>query len=142
MTTSLKPFVLALAALAVACGDDANGSAETGETDSSSTDASTTDAPTTDTPTGGTTADTTGTDPSSTGSVDTDEGSSGEDDSTGDVPELSNIDKAVALIDAFETGDPTALDYVSESYIQHNLAFPDGKDVLVGLLAGIGRAHV
>lgn len=136
MTTSLKPFALAFAALAVACGDDASGSAEAGETGSTSADASATDTPTTESPTSGTTADTTGTDPGSTGSVDTDDGSSGEDDSTGDAPEVSNVDKAVALIEAFETGDPAALDYVSESYIQHNLAFPDGKEVLAGLLAG------
>lgn len=51
---------------------------------------------------------------------------------------LDNEEKALALIAAFETGDTTALAYVSdEQYIQHNLAFPDGKGVLEGLLTGV-----
>ena len=50
--------------------------------------------------------------------------------------QLSNSEKALALIDALETGDTKALDYVSESYTQHNLSFPDGKAVIAGLLTG------
>ncbi|MEL7340316.1 MAG: hypothetical protein AAGM67_07510, partial [Bacteroidota bacterium] len=51
--------------------------------------------------------------------------------------QLSNEEKALALIEAFETGDTLALDYVSDSiYIQHNLAFPSGKGVLEGLITG------
>ena len=47
--------------------------------------------------------------------------------------ELTNKEKAVALVKAFETGSSKVLDYVSdEKYIQHNLAFPDGKNAIVG----------
>lgn len=50
---------------------------------------------------------------------------------------LSNEEKALALIEAFETGDSTVLDYISdEQYIQHNLDFPDGKEVLRGFFTG------
>jgi len=47
--------------------------------------------------------------------------------------ELTNKEKAVALVEAFETGSSKVLDYVSdEKYIQHNLSFPDGKNAIVG----------
>ena len=50
---------------------------------------------------------------------------------------LTNEEKALALIDAFNTGDSTALDYVSDSmYIQHNLSVPDGKDAIKGFFPG------
>ena len=53
------------------------------------------------------------------------------------IAQLSNEEKALALIDAFETGDTLALSYISDSiYIQHNLAFPTGKAVLAGLITG------
>lgn len=55
----------------------------------------------------------------------------------GSTAALSNEEKAQALIKAFETGDTTTLAYVSDdTYIQHNLAVPDGKAVLNGFLAG------
>lgn len=47
--------------------------------------------------------------------------------------ELSNKEKAKAVIKAYETGSSKVLDYISdEQYIQHNLNFPDGKEVLKG----------
>lgn len=58
-----------------------------------------------------------------------------DDDNT--VTITSNQDKAIALIKAFETGDQTALNYVSDAtYIQHNLSFPDGKAVLNSFITG------
>lgn len=57
--------------------------------------------------------------------------------STSAFAQLSNEEKAIALIAAFETGDQTALDYVSDDmYIQHNLSAPDGKDFLNNFLTG------
>ncbi len=51
--------------------------------------------------------------------------------------ELSNKEKAIAIIEAFETGDAAVLEFISdEKYIQHNLNFPDGKDVLKGFFQG------
>ena len=46
---------------------------------------------------------------------------------------MSNADKAIAVIKSFTTGDQTAiLEYVSdETYIQHNLRVPDGREVVV-----------
>ena len=47
--------------------------------------------------------------------------------------ELSNKDKVVALLNSFNTGDKTPIDYInSTKYIQHNLAVGDG-------LAGFGE---
>lgn len=48
--------------------------------------------------------------------------------------ELSNRDKAVAVISSIETGDQNAISYINPNkYIQHNLAVADG-------LAGFGEA--
>ena len=48
-----------------------------------------------------------------------------------------NVAIAQALIRGFETGNPAALDSISdETYIQHNLAFPSGKEVLGGFFTG------
>ncbi|MEM9456721.1 MAG: nuclear transport factor 2 family protein [Myxococcota bacterium] len=124
---------LALLMPLTACVDDANGADDAADTDAD-TNADT--AQTGETSAGTTGAPTTGSDPSGD-ETSADETSTGEpEDSTGEPPELSNIDKAVALIEAFESGDPTALDYVAETYIQHNLEFPDGKGVLAGFLTG------
>lgn len=50
-----------------------------------------------------------------------------------EMMDLTNKEKAVALIEAFATGSSKVLDYVSdEKYIQHNLDFPDGKNILLG----------
>lgn len=47
--------------------------------------------------------------------------------------ELSNKEKAVALIESLETGDQTPVSYINaEKYIQHNLGVEDG-------LAGFGK---
>ncbi len=49
---------------------------------------------------------------------------------------MSNKEKAVAIVEAFETGSSKVLDYISdEKYIQHNLGFPDGKNAIVGFFA-------
>jgi predicted SnoaL-like aldol condensation-catalyzing enzyme/heme-degrading monooxygenase HmoA len=43
--------------------------------------------------------------------------------------ELSNKDKAVALLNSFNTGDTTPISYINpEKYIQHNLAVADGLE--------------
>jgi predicted SnoaL-like aldol condensation-catalyzing enzyme len=54
-------------------------------------------------------------------------------DDSSTTPELTNTEKAKEVIKALETGDATALEkYVSaETYIQHNPAFPDGRQVLI-----------
>ena len=47
--------------------------------------------------------------------------------------ELTNKEKAIAIIKAFETGDSKALNYISDAqYKQHNLAFPEGKEAIKG----------
>ncbi len=49
----------------------------------------------------------------------------------------SNEDKVQALMDAFATGDPDALQYISDDkYIQHNLGVPDGKEGIAGWFNG------
>jgi len=48
----------------------------------------------------------------------------------------TNEEKALALIDAFETGDQAALDYVGTTYINHNLSVPSGPEVLQGFITG------
>ncbi|MEM9719148.1 MAG: T9SS type A sorting domain-containing protein [Bacteroidota bacterium] len=51
--------------------------------------------------------------------------------------ELTHEEKALALIAAFESGDTTALDFVSDdTYINHNLSVPSGKGVLSGFITG------
>lgn len=58
-----------------------------------------------------------------------------DDDNTVSTP--TNSEKALALVTAFETGDPSALAYVSnETYIQHNLHFPSGKEAIEGFFTG------
>ncbi len=43
--------------------------------------------------------------------------------------ELSNKDKAIALLQSFETGDQTAVGYINpDKYIQHNLSVADGLE--------------
>ena len=49
---------------------------------------------------------------------------------------MTNLEKANAIVMAFETGDPSVLDHIDETYIQHNLAFPDGKDAIRGFFSG------
>ncbi len=106
-TTSLAALVMA-GVMAAGCGDN-NGSGGSGGTGGSATG-------------GG------GTGGSATGGTDT--------GGSGGTTALSNEDKALALIGSFESGDPASLAYVSETYKQHNLAFPDGKAVLAGFFTG------
>ncbi|MRX28165.1 hypothetical protein GJS41_08390 [Kangiella sp. HZ709] len=61
--------------------------------------------------------------------------------------ELSNKDKAVALLQSIETGDKTPVSYVNpKSYTQHNLAVADGLagfgEVLQALPKGSAKANV
>lgn len=45
---------------------------------------------------------------------------------------MNNIQKAIALIESFMTGDTEIAEkYVSDNYIQHNLEFFDGKEKLI-----------
>lgn len=49
----------------------------------------------------------------------------------------ANIATAQALVNGFATGDAAALDGISnETYIQHNLSFPSGKEALQGIFTG------
>lgn len=56
--------------------------------------------------------------------------------------EPSTKERAVAVLRALETGDPTAVEqYVSaETYIQHNLAFPDGREAILAALPALEQA--
>lgn len=64
------------------------------------------------------------------------------------MPEqLTNKDKAVAVISSIETGNPEAINYInSNKYIQHNLAVGDGLagfgEVLQQLPKGSAKANV
>jgi hypothetical protein len=52
-----------------------------------------------------------------------------------------NERKAVAVLQSLATGDPTAIEkYVSaDTYTQHNLRFPDGRQTLLDALPMVGR---
>lgn len=55
----------------------------------------------------------------------------------------SNIDKALALINTFATGDTeTARELLDENYIQHNLAYGTGEDAFVASVEGLAAAEV
>lgn len=58
--------------------------------------------------------------------------------------ETRNKDKAVEVLKSFETGDPAAaLKWISaDKYIQHNLAFPSGREALVGAIGQLKGAGV
>ncbi|USD67545.1 nuclear transport factor 2 family protein [Vibrio sp. SCSIO 43136] len=65
----------------------------------------------------------------------------------GSSAELTNKEKAVAVISSIETGDQTAVSYINaESYTQHNLAVADGLagfgEVLHALPKGSAKAQV
>jgi predicted SnoaL-like aldol condensation-catalyzing enzyme len=49
---------------------------------------------------------------------------------------VSNADKAIAVLRSLQSGDSTAIQaYINpDKYIQHNLSFPDGRDVILGAL--------
>ena len=56
---------------------------------------------------------------------------------------MTNIEKALALINTFATGDTeTAKGLLAHGYIQHNLAYGTGADAFVGSVAYLGSAPV
>ena len=56
---------------------------------------------------------------------------------------MTNIEKALALINTFATGDTeTAKGLLAPGYIQHNLAYGTGADAFVGSVAYLGSAPV
>lgn len=58
-------------------------------------------------------------------------------------PKMTNIQKSLALINTFATGDTeTAASLLAEGYIQHNLAYGTGRDAFVGSVAYLGSAPV
>ena len=58
-------------------------------------------------------------------------------------PEMTNIEKAIALINTFASGDTEkAASLLAEGYIQHNLAYGTGRDAFVGSVAYLASAPV
>ena len=58
-------------------------------------------------------------------------------------PKMTNIQKALALINTFATGDTeAAASLLAEGYIQHNLAYGTGRDAFVGSVAYLASAPV
>ena len=58
-------------------------------------------------------------------------------------PKMTNIQKALALINTFATGDTeAATSLLAEGYIQHNLAYGTGRDAFVGSVAYLASAPV
>ena len=58
-------------------------------------------------------------------------------------PKMTNIQKALALINTFATGDTeTAASLLAEGYIQHNLAYGTGRDAFVGSVVYLASAPV
>lgn len=56
-------------------------------------------------------------------------------------PKMTNIQKALALINTFATGDTeAATSLLAEGYIQHNLAYGTGRDAFVGSVAYLASA--
>ncbi|MDO4266754.1 MAG: nuclear transport factor 2 family protein [Eubacteriales bacterium] len=60
-----------------------------------------------------------------------------------DVSQMSQTQKALALINTFTTGDTeTARSLLKDDYIQHNLDFGSGADAFVNAVAGLAQAPV
>lgn len=58
-------------------------------------------------------------------------------------PKMTNIQKALELINTFATGDTeAAARLLAEGYIQHNLAYGTGRDAFVGSVAYLASAPV
>ena len=56
---------------------------------------------------------------------------------------MTNIEKALALINTFATGDTEkAASLLAKGYIQHNLAYGTGRDAFVGSVAWLASAPV
>lgn len=57
-------------------------------------------------------------------------------------PQMTNIQKALELIDTFATGDTkTASSLLAEGYIQHNLAYGTGRDAFLGSVEYLASAE-
>lgn len=64
-------------------------------------------------------------------------------DDTKEEPKMTNIQKALELINTFATGDTEkAASLLAEGYIQHNLAYGTGRDAFVGSVAYLASAPV
>lgn len=60
-----------------------------------------------------------------------------------DESKMTNIQKAIELINTFATGDTEkAASLLAEGYIQHNLAYGTGRDAFVGSVAYLAAAPV
>ena len=60
-----------------------------------------------------------------------------------DAPAQSKVDAALALINSFASGDTSvAENTLTESYIQHNLAYGTGRDAFVGSVEYLASAEV
>lgn len=56
---------------------------------------------------------------------------------------MTNKEKALALINSFATGDTNiAKEYLTEGYIQHNLAYGTGRDAFIGSVEYLASAPV
>ena len=56
---------------------------------------------------------------------------------------MTNIEKALAFINSFATGDTEkAKELLAPGYIQHNLAYGTGADAFAGSVAYLGAAPV
>ena len=56
---------------------------------------------------------------------------------------LTNIEKTIALVNSFATGDTTiAKVYLAENYIQHNLAYATGRDAFVEAVEYLAAAPI
>ena len=56
---------------------------------------------------------------------------------------MTNIEKALALINTFATGDTEkAASLLAEGYIQHNLAYGTGRDAFVGAVQYLASAPI
>lgn len=56
---------------------------------------------------------------------------------------MTNIEKALALINTFNTGDTAlASELLAEGYIQHNLAYGTGRDAFLGSVSYLASAPV
>ncbi len=60
-----------------------------------------------------------------------------------DTMHSNNIDKALMLINSFETGDTRVAEKVlTKDYIQHNLAYPTGRDAFIKAVEDLAQAPV
>ena len=56
---------------------------------------------------------------------------------------MTNIEKALALINSFTSGDTSVADSIlADGYIQHNLAFGTGKAAFIAAVEGLSAAPV